>query len=540
MRPQTSVSKSMGAWILLPLGLIAFAKAGLCAAEPAVEAVDFTSQVVYRSQRPPGYAAWVSFFPGENGTWYIGCEEVSRPDKPLPQTSPQQWYAMGLPDGFDKSQYLMEAVLLESDDNLKNWKVISREPYRQQHTVGQFGTARTRDGRFLRFHWACYALDPGVKENEILRVSDDDGKTWQTTPPFCDPRFAYFPHRLRMLRDGTLVLCTPLAPRWGKGTDHPVRHAQRLDINNELSMTLFFSVDQGRTWQGPLPVFGGVSASETDFTELPDGNLLFFNNSIFARPGRQFVYRDGQRFSPGPLEYVHRGTVPETVCLTADGLLVGCLRPNLYYWSDDLGQTWNSLAGIPETGPEVYQPWIHALDDGRIVCAGHYGFDDPISAGRRHENYINLHTFRLKVNRRTKNTKIQIERDYDETARRWLNSYTIHLTQDGQPLSEREVELWYVERDKPGYDSWNAIPLTERMRAGGTVMRPKTDASGQAHVKLPDEFDKITDQHVSYQLVARFNADGADPDYKPCQTPQIEFYAVAPMPAKLEPVERQE
>jgi len=110
------------------------------ATEPPVEAVDFSSQVVFRSKRPPGYAAWVSFFPGENGQWYIGCEEVSLPEEPLPQTSPEQWYGMGLPSGYDKSQYLMEAVLLESTDEIKTWHLISHEPYRHQHIVGQFAT----------------------------------------------------------------------------------------------------------------------------------------------------------------------------------------------------------------------------------------------------------------------------------------------------------------------------------------------------------------------------------------------------------------
>src|SRR5947207_772285 len=89
------------------------------AAEPAVEAIDFTSQAIYRPSREPHYAAWVSFFPGENGKWYLGCEEVSLPDEPLPQSSPESWHGMALPMGYDKSQYLMEAVLLQSTDHLK-------------------------------------------------------------------------------------------------------------------------------------------------------------------------------------------------------------------------------------------------------------------------------------------------------------------------------------------------------------------------------------------------------------------------------------
>lgn len=104
-----------------------------------------------------------------------------------------------------------------------------------------------------------------------------------------------------------------------------------------MQMTVFFPFDQGCTWRGPLPILGGQTVSNTDFVELPSGDLLFVNNSIFANPGRQFVYREGNRFTPGPLEKVHSGTVPETVCLTDEGILVGCMRASAYYWSDDLG-----------------------------------------------------------------------------------------------------------------------------------------------------------------------------------------------------------
>ena len=45
--------------------------------------------------------------------------------------------------------------------------------------VWGFGQARTADGRFLRFVWSCYSLDPTVKANEILYMSNDDGQTWQ-------------------------------------------------------------------------------------------------------------------------------------------------------------------------------------------------------------------------------------------------------------------------------------------------------------------------------------------------------------------------
>ena len=72
------------------------------------------------------------------------------------------------------------------------------------------------------------------------------------------------------------------------------------------------------------------------------------------------------------------------------------------------------------------------------------------------------------------------------------------------------------------------------MKDVGTGLRPKTDAAGKAHVALPGRFNKITNPHLSYQLVVRFNMNHSDPDYKPFQTPQLEFYAFAPMPPRLE------
>ena len=101
-----------------------------------MRAVDFHSQLVYRSAEKPGYACWVSFFPGENSKWYLTCEEVTRPAKANPRISPERFYAFSLPTTMDKSPLQMTVVMLESEDNLKTWKVISRQPVRFQHSAG--------------------------------------------------------------------------------------------------------------------------------------------------------------------------------------------------------------------------------------------------------------------------------------------------------------------------------------------------------------------------------------------------------------------
>ena len=488
---------------------------------PAVKAVDFESKKVYESAQHPSYTSWVSFFPGEKGQWYLTCEEVTKPEKPLPKATRDQWYGMNLPIGYDKSQYKMEMVILESTDYMKTWKVISRQPCRFHHSAGSFGQARTKDGRFLRFVWSVYSLDPKVKPNEILYESRDNGRTWIKRRPFHDARFASAPHRLRMLRDSTLVLALPLFPKWEKGTERPLRACMDLNALGEMQMTLCFSFDQGRTWTSPLPIFAGQQVSETDFVELPSGDLLCFNNSIFGVPGRQFVYRDGKKFTPGPLERVKAGTVPETVALTEDGILVGCMRNSSYFWSDDFGQSWFPLDGAKNLSPEMYQPWIQYLGGGTFACAGHYGADDAIGS---RDQYLQIHSFKLQVLRKTKNTRILVDREYDDEAGRYRNAYVLTLDCDGQPVAGKDLEFWYVGRDQPGYDSFSTRPLPERMRMGGKSVTARTAADGKGRVELP-EMDSERNPHLSYQFVVRFNADRSDPDYKPAQTPQFESYA---------------
>ncbi len=425
---------------------------------PAVEAVAFTSRPIYRSKHHPGYTSWVSFFPGERGQWYVTCEEVTRPDPPPPKCSREQWFEMALPSGYDKSQHRIEVVMLESADGLATWREISRRTVHNHHAGYSFAQARTRDGRFLWLTAGAYSLDASSPANEILYESGDDGATWRRMPAFHDPRFASWPHRMRTLRDGTLVVAVPLAPRWGRGTDRPVRTAMNLDAVCEMQLVLFTSRDDGRSWTGPLPIFAGQNVSETDFVELPDGDLLFINNSIFARPGRQLVHRWNGQFTPGPLESAVGASgwdmsdlrvVPETVCLTEDGILVGCLRDGLYCWSDDLGRTWFRLDGVPGDTHEVYQPWMQYLGDGRVACVGHYGADDPISGSEVRDQYIALHEFRVKVNRRTRRTRIEVERDFDEAGHRWPNRYTLTLTCDGEPVAASRAGVLVRGTDRP-------------------------------------------------------------------------------------------
>jgi len=519
---------------------------------PVARAMNFISRDIYHSVKEPGYVCWVGFFPGDNGKWYISCEEVSRPDMPLPGISKSEWYAVALPAGYDKSHYLMEMLILESNDSLKTWDVISRVPCRYHHSPESYAQAKTKDGDFIRFVSEYSRLGENVHPGEILSISHDYGVTWEKQKPFHDSRIFSRPHRLRTLRDGTLVLAIGLLPKYD--ADMP-RTCVFYDENaiNIIQMCICYSFDQGISWSPLIPVFGGQSVSETDFVELPSGDLLFINSSIWQYPGSQLVYRSGNVFIPSYFKKsLTPDLVPETVCITEEGLLVGCLRGGIsnrgmYAVSDDLGMTWEPLEGIPYCDlmkSEVYQPFIQYLGNGHIACAGHYGGDDPIDSENRHENFIMPHEFDIRTLNRRQGPDITVKRNYDNTAKRWPNMYTLKLTCGKKPLAGRELAFWYAERfdandicggeqhdelycpeNNPEYDARCRHTIDERMKLGGKWIKVTTDENGEARIML-QYLDTVRYIHHSIKFVVRFNYDNADPGYLPIQTCQYEFYSL--------------
>ena len=498
--------------------------------ESSIRAAGFEARKIHESAHDPSYTSWVSLFPGERGQWYIGVVELRATDPPKPGMSAEHFYITGLPANYDHMPLHLDMVILESTDGMRTWTEVSRYGGQdvQRAGYGAFAQARTGDGRFLRFLWTCYQPPEEHRHpGEIFYVSEDNGESWQLQPPFHDRRFSSNAHRVRTLRDGTIVLALPYSLGWGPGYELPTRLATITESESAMQMALHYSSDQGHTWSPPVFIYGGHTVSETDFAELPSGDLVCVNNSIFGRPGRQMVHRTERGWvagfyerSRGETKCGERNQVPETICLTDDGILVGCMRAGRYSWSDDLGLTWYPLEGIPDRGPEVYQPWIEALEDGRIVCAGHYGADDAYGTRRQ---YVALHRFRLEGSLQRAETRIDVKRDYDQRQGRWPNSYTLTLWGGDMPIVGKELVFWYAEKGEGGYDSWNTDPIEMRMKKGGTIIRVRTGDEGTAEIRLT-KFDEIEDLHHSYQFIVRFNMERTDLEHKPCQSPLFEFY----------------
>ena len=132
----------------------------------------------------------------------------------------------------------------------------------------------------------------------------------------------------------------------------------------------------------------------------------------------------------------------------------------------------------------------------------------------------------LKENGQGKLITLEIDsaRDYDELKDKWVNTYSIELTSEGNPVPHKEIDFWYAKKNKPGYDSWNKDPIEKRMEMGGKLIKSKTGKDGTVKVSIP-ELDKIEDLHHSCQFVVRFNMDRKYPEFKPHQSPLFEFYS---------------
>ena len=515
-------------------------------------AKDFTVTDVYHPDREPGYAAWIGFFPGKNGAWYISFEETSKPPNPLPRMTDDEWYSYSYPAGYDKSPYLMEMAIAESRDGLRTWEVISRTPCRYHHSPESYAQMRTADGRFLRFVSEYARLGDDVHPGQVCYRSQDQGKTWVRQPPLHDRRVFSKPQRVKILRDGTMVLAIALFPVYGPDLPRACTYLSG-KAPHRIRMCVCWSRDVGRTWSAFVPIFDGQNVTETDFVELASGDLLFINSSLWAVPGRQILYRMDDTFVPSLFERSSTPElVPETVCLADAGLLVGCIRGGGYRVSDDFGVSWQRLEGIPYGNIErhVYQPQIQYLGGGRVACAGHYGGDDPIES-KEWENYIMVHTFEIDVLNRREEVTIGVHRDYDQSAARWPNSYTVVLDCGGKPIKDREIEFWYAEKfhpddfpdstygdakksklwgpgshkSPPEYNYFGRYTVDQMMRLGGTTITGVTDERGTAHIALP-HLDTIGYIHHSIKFVVSFNQDGTYPKYRPAQTNVCEFYSV--------------
>jgi hypothetical protein len=505
------------AFLLLPLVSIA---ATFAADPPRARAVDFDERVIFRSDENPGFAAWVQLWREPKGDLMTKCL-LRRQPKPgeaaptPPPLDPHKWEAIGLPAKYDFSTLINESVYLRSRDGGATWAESHRgteNEIAQSANAGCMSPIALPDGRLLSLSWGM----PGC-----LNESTDGGRTWRTLQELMDPAFYdVAPFSMRLLSDNkTLVIFCPYTRAWGEGKSIPGRLHTKPGSRATWQAALFFSTDFGKTLTGPIPIYPNVPVTETDFCELPSGDLLFIHHKMFAGPGgsahRQLIRKTRDGWVPEDMEPV-ADLAPEIFLRTRDGYLVGASRNAPYVWSQDDGVTWQPVEGIKSC---EYQPRAIALDGDRLMFAWHKGGDLPYGQA---DMYVGSHTFKLQVLQPRPRSRLALSRVFDEKAGRYVCAFDATLTsEEGKPIANKPIEFSIVGRDKPGYEPFGgATPWVH-----GAKQTAKTDEHGIARVSYPEQA-AITDIHQTFQIAARFDPDRADTKYLPATSLTIEYYAV--------------
>ena len=345
-------------------------------------AKDHSRKTIYHSPQTPGFTCWV-------GCWIMPDKSImvcftqatgpvaGRPRGPKEVLRKLDWPPAGRPD-YDMTGLDMHNVHIRSTDGGKTWEKVSADPFKScmNGITGQPELALP-DGTVLRAVWGHYLpYDPDVPRTGYLQRSSDGTKTWGRPETFLDPKkYSAWPKRLRLLKDGRLVLLGGFA---SVPADSEARHG----YSRLMKPLLMVSPDAAKTWSIPIDVvpeehrknWGG---EEFDAAELPKGDLL----TVFRRPNPQgrgevrwqgVLKKQGDTWVPttvGPAPFPHSG-MPELLA-TREGAVLHIATSGVHY-TLNAGQTWRRL-DIPGS---KYYPRSLQTEDGRIYVFGHVGSDN--------------------------------------------------------------------------------------------------------------------------------------------------------------------
>ncbi|MDI1334892.1 MAG: sialidase family protein [Lacunisphaera sp.] len=381
-------------------------------------AIEHRREVIYHSPQTPGFTSWVGTWPMPDGSIMVTFTQATGPaeGRPLAPEAIQRlldWPPPGLPTGYDMTGLDLRNVHLRSTDLGRSWKTVSADAFKSNMN-GITGEAEVAlaDGTVVRGVWGNYLpYNPELPQTGYLQRSHDGTLTWGPPEVFLDAKkFMTYPKRLRLLRDGRLVLFGGVAPV-------PANSLHREAMAKYIDPLLMVSADGGRTWQGPIPVVppknqGKWGGEEYDAAELPNGDLL----CVFRRPNpalnghetewvvragdtppdktspevrmQSVLKKTGDSWTPGEVRlapFPHSGH-PELL-VTREGPVLHFATSGIY-WTLDAGATWHRL-DIPGS---AYYPHALQAADGRILVFGHIGGDDAYGKG---DQSIVMDSFRL-------------------------------------------------------------------------------------------------------------------------------------------------
>ena len=387
-----SISHSCAVLVLLPLATLSADEAP----KPlTVIAREHQHQTIYHSPQKPGFTSWVGAWTMPEGDLMVSFTQATGPVEGRAQASKDvqhrlTWPPAGHP-GYDMTGLDLHNVHLRSTDAGKTWKEVSADAFKScMNGVTNEAQTALADGTVLRGVFGFYLpYDPELPPTGFLQRSGDGTKTWgKPELPLDAAKYTTWPRRIRVLRDGRVVLLVGLAQA-------AARSQTREEFSKVVGPALLVSSDQGRSWKGPLPAVTneqrGGWTEEFDISELANGDLFcIFRRASDTKRWQSTLKKTDDSWvaqTAEPSVLPHSGQ-PELLA-TREGPILHVATVGIH-WTSDAGQTWQKL-DVPGT---VYYPRSLQTKDGRIVVFGHVGGDDAYGTV---DQSIVMDSFRLEA-----------------------------------------------------------------------------------------------------------------------------------------------
>lgn len=357
-------------------------------------AVEHQRHTIYHSPQSPGFTSWCGAWIMPDGDMMVCFTQATGPVEGRPQASPEIQHRLGWPpDGhpdYDMTGLDLRNVHLRSKDAGGTWTQVSADAF-VSCMNGVSGEAETGlpDGSVIRAVFGFYLpFNPELPQTGFLQRSADGTKTWGPPELPMDPKeYSTWPRRLRVLRDGRLVLL------FG-GVKAPAGSQTRTEYSRIVRPMLAVSSDQGRTWLGPIDAVPADQpdgwTEEFDVAELANDDLL----CVFRRANDTHRWQNVLHKSDSVwvAASARPSTLPQSghpeLLRTSEGFVLHMATSGIHA-TVDAGATWCDL-NIRGT---AYYPRSIQNSDGRIFVFGHVGGDDAYG---RSDQSIVMDSFRLQ------------------------------------------------------------------------------------------------------------------------------------------------
>lgn len=209
--------------------------------------------------------------------------------------------------------------------------------------------------------------------------------------------------------------------------------------------------------------------------------------------------------------------MPETIAWDAQrGCIVGYRRNKCFSLSNDYGENWTRIE--PDVPFDfLYQPYLLALDGGRLGLYGHVGGDNAFG---ENDMTIQAQVFAPECARdMPRAAQLSLERMLAPDGSGYINSFRARLTAGGRPLAGQEVEF----RFNTYWNEDGSVNTTAQEDAPDKE-QVCTDAEGWA-VASAVRYNGIGDIHLAYNVDVVCHGSQ---DVRACTGPMMTILALTP------------